>query len=62
MTYWLLPLSRLSEGRSPLWRLVSSGGASWRWAETQPLSEPVEPDRQRDDEPELSVAESTRAA
>lgn len=37
--------------------LGSSGSASCRWEETQPLSEPVEPDRRRDDEPELSVAE-----
>lgn len=37
--------------------LGSSGSASCRLEETQPLSEPVEPDRQRDDEPELSVAE-----
>lgn len=61
MTYWL-PLIRLSEGRSRPRRPASSGGGSCRWAETQPLSEPVEPDRQREDEPELSVAESRRAA
>lgn len=38
----------------------SSGSASWRWEDTQPLSEPVEPERQRDDEPELSVAEDRK--
>lgn len=35
--------------------LGSSCSASCRWEDTQPLSEPVEPERQRDDEPELSV-------
>lgn len=38
--------------------LKSSCSASWRWEETQPLSEPVDPERQREDEPELSVAET----
>lgn len=38
--------------------LGSSCGASRRWEETQPLSEPVDPDRQREEEPELSVAET----
>lgn len=38
----------------------SSGSVSWRWEDTQPLSEPVEPERQRDDEPELSVAEDRK--
>lgn len=41
--------------------LSSSCGASWRWEETQPLSEPVDPDRQREEEPELSVAETQAA-
>lgn len=40
--------------------LVSAESASCRCEETQPLSEPVEPDRQRDDELELSVAAETR--
>lgn len=39
--------------------LDSPSIASWRWEETQPLSEPVEPERQRDEEPELSVAAET---
>lgn len=42
--------------------LVSPGSASCRCEETQPLSEPVEPDRQREDEPELSVAADTQGA
>lgn len=37
----------------------SCGSSGWR-VETQPLSEPVEPDRQREEEPELSVAERER--
>lgn len=62
--YWLL-ISRLLEEEDEeeeglLEGRGSSGSASWRWAETQPLSEPVEPERQREDEPELSVAEGGR--
>lgn len=37
--------------------LGSTWGTSRRWEETQPLSEPVDPDRQRE-EPELPVAET----
>lgn len=56
--YWLLRSCLWEvqeEVQEESWLLCSSGSASWRWEETQPLSEPVEPERQRDDEPELSV-------
>lgn len=57
--YWLLRCCLLEEEEQGwLGGLCSSGRASWRWEETQPLSEPVEPERQRDEEPELSVAET----
>lgn len=42
------------------WRFPEDGwGSSCRWEEAQPLSEPVEPERQREEEPELSVAADT---
>lgn len=58
--YWLLKLGLCLEVKQDEshGELGSSDRASGRWLDTQPLSEPLEPlpDRQREDDPELSVA------